>query len=304
MTLRFCTLDVFTDHRFGGNPLAVFCDVPELPTEFMQKIAREFNLSETVFLLRPREPGAPWRLRIFTPGRELPFAGHPTIGAAHVLIEEALVKVSGTSGSFALEEGVGRIPIQARRQSDGHWFIQLTTAKLPEEAGPAPPLATVAKLLGIGTSDLLDGVDCPQFFSCGVPFLFVPVRSRAVLGKMAVDVAESRKLQAQAGASQVFAFCYQPEREGSDLRARMFAQEFGIVEDPATGSAVAALAGYLARRAATQEGTRHWVIEQGFEMGRPSILHLEVDFAQGAVKAVRVGGTAVRMSEGVLSPFQ
>jgi len=303
MTLKFCTLDVFTDHRFGGNPLAVFAAVPELPTEFMQKIAREFNLSETVFIVKPRDPRAARRLRIFTPARELPFAGHPTIGAAHVLVEEGLVGVSGASGSFLLEEEVGLVPINVNRQANGAWFVQLTTAKLPEEGPAAPSVAELSKLLSVAESDILHDADFAQYFSCGVPYLFVPLRDRSVLGQVSIDPASSRKLQATTGIAEVFAFCYNPEREDSDIRARMFAPEFGVVEDPATGSAAAAFAGYLARRSSHRGGTLRWTIEQGFEMGRPSILYLEADLADGAVTAVRVGGTAVRMSEGALTSF-
>jgi len=303
VTLRYCTVDVFTDHPFGGNPLAVFCDVPELPTDFMQKVAREFNLSETVFIVRPRDARATRRLRIFTPARELPFAGHPTIGAAQVLVEEGLAGVQGASGSFLLEEEVGLVPIQVRRQEGGHWFVQLTTARLPEQTAAAPPAAELARLLGIGVGDLLGGGETPQFLSCGVPFLFVGVRDRSVLSRLSIDPATSRKLHDATGMSQVFAFSYDPERKGSHIRARMFAQEFGITEDPATGSAVAAFAGHLAPRAGKSDGTLRWTIEQGFEMGRPSILHLEADMARGAITAVRVGGTAVRMSEGELKFF-
>jgi trans-2,3-dihydro-3-hydroxyanthranilate isomerase len=303
MTLKFCTLDVFTDHRFGGNQLAVFTDVPELPTDFMQNIAREFNLSETVFITQPRDPRARRRLRIFTPARELPFAGHPTIGAAHALVEEGLAGVSGSSGNFMLEEEVGLVPIHVRRQDNGAWFVQLTTALLPEEGPKAPSRTELATLLGIAESDILNNADYAQFFSCGVPYLFVPLRDRKVLARVSINSAASRRLQESAGASQVFAFSYDPERAGSDIRARMFAQEFGIQEDPATGSAAAALAGYLAPRSRQKEGTLRWTLEQGFEMGRPSIIYLEADLAEGAVTAVRVGGTAVRMSEGTLTQF-
>jgi trans-2,3-dihydro-3-hydroxyanthranilate isomerase len=304
MTLSYCTLDVFTDHPFGGNPLAVFCDVPELPTDFMQNIAREFNLSETVFIVRPRNPRAARRLRIFTPARELPFAGHPTIGAALVVVEEGLAGISGSSGSFLLEEDVGLVPIHVKRQENGAWFIQFTAAKLPEECATAPPVPELARLLGIAPSDFAGGIHSAQAFSCGVPFLFVPLRDRKALGRVSIDPAESRKLHARGGFSQVFAFCNDPEREGSDIRARMFAHEFGISEDPATGSAAAAFAGYLVRRASRKEGTLRWTIEQGFEMGRPSIMYLEADVANGALTAVRVGGTAVRMSEGTLTAFR
>ncbi len=303
MTLKYCTLDVFTDHPFGGNQLAVCLDVPELPTDFMQNVAREFNLSETVVVVRAREARATRRLRIFTPARELPFAGHPTIGAAHALVEEGLAGVNGSSGSFLLEEEVGLIRIHAKRRDDGAWFVQLTTALLPEEGPAAPGVSELARLLSVAEKDILGGKDFAQFFSCGVPYLFVPLRDRKVLAGVSVDPAASRKLQASAGASQVYAFCHEPERSGSSIRARMFAHELGITEDPATGSAAAAFAGYLAPRAVQKNGTLRWTIEQGFEMGRPSLIYLEADVANGLVTAVRVGGTAVRMSEGVLTLF-
>lgn len=303
MTLKFSTYDVFTDHRFGGNPLAVFLDVPELPTEFMQDIAREFNLSETVFVVKPHDPRATRRLRIFTPSRELPFAGHPTIGAAYALLEEGLAGVSGTSGRFVLEEEVGLVPIDVRRQTDGTWFVQLTAAKLPEPGPPAPPVAELAKLLGVAELDILQDADFPEFYSCGVPYLFVPLRNRDVVRNVTIDPVSSRKVAGVVGAFQVYVFSYDPEREESDIRARMFMQEFGIVEDPATGSAAAAFAGYLVKRSWHKEGTLKWTLEQGFEMRRPSLLYLEADIANGAVTAVRVGGTAVRMSDGALTPF-
>lgn len=300
MRLPFCTVDVFTEHRFGGNPLAVFVDAPEISDELMQSIAREFNLSETVFIVKPRDSRAQRRLRIFTPARELPFAGHPTIGAAQVLVEEGLAGVSGAGGSFVLEVELGLVPINVKRQKNGAWFVQLTTATLPQEGPAAPAVAQLAKLLNVAESDILQQNDFAQFYSCGVPFLFVPLRDRSVLARVSIDPESSRKLQAAAGASQVYAFSYDPEREDSDIRARMFAHEFGIEEDPATGSAAAAFAGYLARRAGKEAGTLQWTIEQGFEMGRPSLIYLEADLAKGAVTAVRVGGTAIRVSDGVL----
>ncbi len=304
MTLKFATLDVFTDHRFGGNPLAVFVDVAELPTEFMQSIAREFNLSETVFIMQPREARALRRLRIFTPSRELPFAGHPTIGAAQALLEEGLAGFSGSSGTFLLEEDVGLVRIDARREPGGAWFVQLTTAKLPEEGPAAPPVSELAKLLSIPEPDILQDADFPQIYSCGVPYLFVPLRNRQVLDQVIIDPAISRRLEARLGGLQVYLFSYDPEREDSQIRARAFLQESGgIIEDPATGSAVAALAGYLVKRSWRKDGTLKWTIEQGFEMRRPSLLYLEADRSDSALTAVRVGGTAVRMSEGQLTSF-
>jgi trans-2,3-dihydro-3-hydroxyanthranilate isomerase len=299
MNLPFCTVDVFTEQRFGGNPLAVFVDAPELPDELMQSIAREFNLSETVFIVKPRDSRAKRRLRIFTPARELPFAGHPTIGAAQVLVEQGLAGVTGEMGSFLFEEGVGLVPINVRRQPNGGWFVQLTTATLPQEGLPAPPVAELAKWLNVAESDILQEGDFPQFYSCGVPFLFVPLRNRAVLSRISIDPAIGRKIRAATGSAEVFAFSYDPEHEGSNIRARMFAEGLGVAEDPATGSAAASLAGYLGIRAGKEQGTLRWTIEQGFEMGRPSFIYLEADMVNGAVAAVRVGGTAVRVSDGV-----
>jgi trans-2,3-dihydro-3-hydroxyanthranilate isomerase len=300
MKLPFCTVDVFTEQRFGGNPLAVFVDAPELPDDVMQTIAREFNLSETVFIVKPRDSRAKRRLRIFTTTRELPFAGHPTVGAAQVLVENGLAGVTGDLGSFLLEEAVGLVPINVRRQPNGAWFVQLTTATLPQQGAAAPPFAELAKLLNVAEADILQERDFPQFYGCPVPFLFVPLRDRSVLARVSVDTGISRKIRATAGSSEVFVFSYDPERPGSDIRARMFADGLGIAEDPATGAAAAAFAGYLASRAGKPDGTLRWTVEQGFEMGRPSLIFLEADVANEAVTAVRVGGTAVRVSDGTL----
>jgi trans-2,3-dihydro-3-hydroxyanthranilate isomerase len=302
MNLRYSTLDVFTDRPFGGNPLAVFCDQPGLPDALMQKIAREFNLSETVFIVPPRDTRALRMLRIFTPTRELPFAGHPTIGAVHTIVENGIAKIDGSVGEFAVECQLGLVPIKVQRRAQAPPFLQLTTSRLPElGTAPVPTRAQLAKLISLNESDVLTERDFAQAWSCGVPFLFIPVRDRAALARAAPDTAAWNPTLNGAAASQVFVFCRDPELADSDLRARMFAPEFGIMEDPATGVAAAAFAGYLATREARQTGTLRWIVEQGFEMGRPSLLHVEADVAEGRVVAVRVGGTAVRMSEGTLS---
>ena len=296
---RYHTLDVFTDRVFGGNPLAVVPDATAVPATAMQQIAREFNLSETVFVLPAESSRALRRLRIFTPERELPFAGHPTIGTAHLLWELGIVPSAGDGvAEFVLEEGVGEIPVRITQRPGGAPFVEFTTARLPEPGPAAPPVPDLAAALGLEPEDLAVGDDRPEAYSCGVPFLFVPVRSRAVLARAVPNLAHWRTTLDPYWASQVFVFCRQPERDGSDLRARMFAPTLGVLEDPATGSAAAALAGYLAARVQTGNGTRRWVVEQGFEMGRPSILTVEVDWQRGKVRAVRVGGTAVRVSDG------
>ncbi len=300
MDLHYHLLDVFTDTPFGGNQLAVFPDAPDLPAALMQRIARELNLSETVFVRLPELPGAARRLRIFTPDSELPFAGHPTIGTADLLVELGLVPDAGVLTSFALEEGVGLVKVTVRREGEGRPFVELTAARVPERGPEPPPTVALAAVLGLDSSDILTGDDRPEGVSAGVPFLLVPVRGREALGRVQVDIGRWREVLAGWWAPQVFVFCREPERAGADLRARMFAPAMGIVEDPATGAACAAFAGYLAWRDARTDITLRWVVEQGVEMGRPSLLRLEADKAGGQVRAVRVGGTSVRMGEGVL----
>ena len=298
---RFYTLDVFTDHLFGGNALAVILDSRGVPEESMQKIAREFNLSETVFVLPARGADAVRRLRIFTPERELPFAGHPTIGTAHLLWELGVAPAAKDGVvEFVLEEEVGLVPIRIVSRNEDLPFVRLTTAQLPEEGPPAPGREVLAAALGLGPQDLASGEDRPEAYSCGVPYLFVPLRSREALRRATPDLARWRTTLDPYWAPQVYLFCREPERPGSQLRARMFAPTLGVFEDPATGSAVASLAGYLAARMPDRDGTHQWIVEQGFEMGRPSILTLELEMRSGILDAVRVGGTAVRVSEGDL----
>jgi trans-2,3-dihydro-3-hydroxyanthranilate isomerase len=297
MSLHYFTLDVFTDRPFGGNPLAVFCDQPELADGAMQAIAREFNLSETVFIVPPRDPRALRRLRIFTPARELAFAGHPTIGASHMLVD---LGIAPPSGDFAVELNVGLVPMRVTPRENTPPFLQLTAARLPEFGPPAPPVAKLAQCLGLDERDVVSDSDFPEAASCGTPYLFVPVRDRAALGRAQADTSRWNETLRNYWAQSVFVLCRDPELPGSHIRARMFAPEFGIVEDPATGSAAAALAGYLAKREPADTTTLRWRVEQGFEMGRPSLLYVEADRSDGAVTAVRVGGTAVKMSEGTL----
>jgi trans-2,3-dihydro-3-hydroxyanthranilate isomerase len=297
MSLRFTTLDVFTDRPFGGNPLAVFCDQPELPDAAMQRLAREFNLSETVFILPPRDARALRRLRIFTPMRELPFAGHPTIGAVHVLVESG---IAAGNNEFALELNVGLVPINVKPGEGGPPFLQLTAARLPEFGPPAPSVEKIARAIALEERDIVTEKDFPQAASCGVPFLFVPVRDRATLARAKPVSGPWNEAMGDYWTQQIFVFCREPELPGSHLRARMFAPEIGITEDPATGGAAAAFAGYLAAREAPGPASLRWRVEQGFEMGRPSLLYVEADRDNGKVTAVRVGGTAVTISNGTI----
>ncbi|MGH8444926.1 MAG: PhzF family phenazine biosynthesis protein [Solimonas sp.] len=294
MPLRFHTLDVFTTQPYGGNPLAVVFGGDTLTAAQMQRIAREFNLSETVFLLPPTRPDALHRVRIFTPGRELPFAGHPTVGTACLLAELGLAP-KGAEVSFVLEEGVGPVPVMVRRVPGEPMYAELSVAKMPEY-GPPPDAAAVAAVLGLEAADLVSGDERVRAVSCGVPFILVPVRAPEQLAAIDFDASAARKAFGGAWASSFFIYARGYEGE---LRARMFAPDMGIAEDPATGSAAAALAGALGSEAQA-DGTYVWVLHQGVEMGRPSVLHIAADRSGGSVTAVRVGGHSVLMSDGSL----
>lgn len=297
-SFRFLTADVFTKQRFGGNQLAVFPDARGIEPPQMQQIAREFNFSETTFVLPPADPRYTRRVRIFTPGSELPFAGHPTVGTAFVLATIGDIPLTGPETKIVFEEGVGPVPVTIRSDNGVAGFAQLTAAKLPEVGGPPPGAAELARALGLDASDVLAGTFAPEAVSCGVQFLYVPLRDRATIGRVRLRLDEFDRVLGGYSTQKVFVFCDDPELSGSHYRARMFAPGIGVAEDPATGSAVAAFAGYLAKRDSRREGTLRWVIEQGFEMGRPSILEAEADVRGGTVTAVRVGGHSVLVSRG------
>jgi trans-2,3-dihydro-3-hydroxyanthranilate isomerase len=199
--------------------------------------------------------------------------------------------------TIQLEEEVGLVPVNIESRGGTPGFVQLTAAALPSFRDPPADRATLAAMLRLNADDLVDDA---QGVSCGLPHLFVPVRDRAVLARADIDVAVWRATLGGYFAQQVFIFCRDPELAGSSIRARMYAPESGITEDPATGSACAALGGYLGARAPESDGTLRWVVEQGFEMGRPSLLHLEIDKSAGRITAVRVGGHSVLVSEGTL----
>lgn len=296
----FVTTDVFTSQRFGGNQLAVFPHGERIDAELMQRIAREFNFSETTFVLPPDDPAHTRRVRIFTPDRELPFAGHPTIGTAIVLAHVGEIALKGGEAKIMFEEGVGPVPVLIRSSGNGPAYAQLSVAMLPK-FGPPPPAATdLARMLGLRPDEVLEKPFAAQGVSCGLPYLLIPVRDRQALGRAYVTLDNLERVLGGYWTKDVFVFCADPELPGSHFRARMFAPALGVTEDPATGSACATFGGYLAARDERKSGTLKWIVEQGFEMGRPSILEVEADKTNGAITAVRVGGHAVIVTRGEL----
>ncbi|HYV98568.1 MAG TPA: PhzF family phenazine biosynthesis protein [Gemmatimonadaceae bacterium] len=300
MDARFLTADVFTTKTFGGNQLAVFPDATGIPEELLLPITREFNYSETTFCYPPANPAHSKRVRIFTPAGEIPFAGHPTVGTAHVLVAKGLVPASGDAVSLVLEEGVGPISVAVRLEGGVPVFAQLSVAKLPE-IGPQPPSrGSLAEILSLEAHDVLYGASSPQAISCGLPFLMVPLRDVDAVTRSRVRTDRWEPTLKAYWAPDMLVFAPDPSGGPAHYRARVFVPGQGIVEDPATGSANACLAGYLAQRAPERDGTIRWTVDQGVEMGRPSRLELEADKKDGVITAIRVGGATVIVSEGVM----
>ena len=300
MRLRFITTDVFTARPFTGTQLAVVTDARGIPEDSLLSIAREFNYSETTFVYPPDNAAHARRVRIFTPGAEVPFAGHPTIGTAVVLARIGEIPLTGDETRIILEEGVGPVPVMIRARGGVATSAQLSVAKLPEIGPPPPARTTLAEMLSLEPSQLLGGPNGPQAVSCGLPFLIVPVKDRAAVAAAKVRMDVWERTLSRYWAPDVMVVARDPELEGSHLRARVFVPGLSVPEDPATGSCAAALAGYLAARESAPNGAFRWVMEQGFEMGRPSILELEADKRDGAVVAVRVAGDAVLVSDGMM----
>lgn len=292
MSRRFATLDVFTGTPLQGNPLAVVLDAEGLDGTAMQAIAREFNLSETVFVLPPAEPRHRAALRIFTPARELPFAGHPTVGTAVLLaLQDPPV---ADARAFGLEEGVGTVPCIVETLADGSGGrARFRLPAMPEHLGPGPEPKELAELLGLDPGVIGFGRHRPSRHGTGPCFTCVPVASAAHL-----DAA--RPAAAPEEGDGLYLYAPDPEGMGLAFRTRMFAPRLGVPEDPATGSAAAAFAGVLMQFEALGEGTHDVAIAQGQAMGRPSTIALQLVIESGALRSVEIGGEAVLVSEGRL----
>jgi len=298
MRRKFFTLDVFTRHRYAGNPLAVVLEADGLDGAAMQSIAREFNLSETVFVLPPADKTHRAKLRIFTPAAELAFAGHPTVGSA-VLIN----RMDGGSGKreIVLEEGVGPVRCMVEALDAQTGSARFALARLPGESGPTGPVDAIAAALGLDETDIgFDGLK-PGRWSAGNEFNLVPLRSLDAMRRCRANTARwSEAFLGREGRASAFMFCRETVERGHAFHARMFAPLGGIPEDPATGSAVAGLAGMLARFTPMADGAHEFVIEQGYEMGRQSLIRLSMTMGGGQLTGAAIAGEAVVMNEGTL----
>lgn len=292
---RYFLADVFTGQAFAGNPLAVFPEGDALSDAEMQRIARELNLSETTFVCAPRV-GNGCRVRIFAPAKELPFAGHPTIGTAHVLARIGAFPFTDGDNQIEFLEGVGPVPIRVRMRDGEPVFCQFTAAMQPEMGDPLS-VDALAQILGVLPEDVRNDHFNPDAMSCGVPFHMVPLADHNRLGFVQLDMVAYNMWASRSWAASICTFAADPQIPHR-YHVRVFSPSFGFVEDPATGAAAAALAGYLARREKQLDGTFQWEIWQGVAMGRPSQIYIEADKRDGRIEAIRVGGTAVVIGEG------
>ncbi|MGM4910820.1 PhzF family phenazine biosynthesis protein [Rhizobium sp. 768_B6_N1_8] len=301
MALSYSVYDVFTDTKLAGNPLAVIFDGEGLDDAAMQAVARETNLSETVFVQPANNPAYTARIRIFTPGRELPFAGHPTVGTAIALAEKA--HGAGTLDLVSvLEENVGPVRCAVRLRDGEASFAEFD---LPRKSQQIPlPLDKlgIADALSLKTTEIGFENHVPSIWSAGVPFLMVPVHDVGAAERLEFDpqLWEKTVPFVDGALASAYIYCRGGVNHVAKFHARMFASGMGISEDPATGSAAAALSGAINHFDRLTDGHHPILIEQGLEMGRPSFIHLHMDIEGGTISNARIGGQAVRIATGTL----
>ena len=293
MKYHYFICDVFTEQRFGGNQLAVLPDAQKLSDWQMQQIAREFNFSETAFVL-PAETGHTRKVRIFTPTTEIPFAGHPNIGTAFVLAETgALGKEIHDTVLFEEKAGLVSIEIQANLDSPTSFELKAPQVLTLQEF---PAIRSVAKALSLRENEIVVTTHAPTVASVGLPFLFVEVLDLSVLSQVRIDMAGFDRLLVEGAVPYVDV--YTPKTGSTDIQARVFAPLDGVAEDPATGSANCALAALLSHYRSERDGEFSWCVFQGIELGRPSTLRIRARKENGCVVGSWVGGTCVMVSEG------
>ena len=293
MKYHYFICDVFTEQRFGGNQLAVLPDAQKLSDWQMQQIAREFNFSETAFVL-PAEAGHTRKVRIFTPTTEIPFAGHPNIGTAFVLAETGALGKE-IPGTVLFEEKAGLVSIEIQADPGAPTSFEL---KAPQvlTLQEFPAIGSVAKALSLRENEIVVTTHAPTVASVGLPFLFVEVVDSSVLAQVRIDMAGFDRLLVEGAVPYVHV--YTSKTGSTDIQARVFAPLDGVAEDPATGSANCALAALLSHHRSERDGEFSWCVFQGIELGRRSVLRIRARKENGCVVASWVGGTCVMVSEG------
>ncbi|HZR22352.1 MAG TPA: PhzF family phenazine biosynthesis protein [Vicinamibacterales bacterium] len=297
---RYLHYDVFTDHLFGGNQLAVFLDGRGLSTETMQAIAKEMNFSETTFVLPAEAAGTDVRMRIFTPGEELPAAGHPTIGSTFALARSGVIAPGRETFTFGL--GIGPTPVALTWKGDDLSFAWMSQP-MPTFGEPVGDRDAVATALSISPAAITGTGRPVQVVSCAVPFLFVPLTARRAVDNVSVnrESLDAMYQKTKISAHGVFVFSTEPGGDRATVYSRMFAPEIGVAEDPATGIASGPLGSYLVHhKIVTPDKAASMISLQGAKMGRPSHVHISIGVENGDINSVRVGGEAVLAGEGTL----
>ncbi len=301
---RFIQADVFTEVIFGGNPVAVFPEAEGLSNDEMQKIAREMNLSETTFVLPPTDPRADLRVRFFTPSTELPFAGHPTIGTHVVLARLGRYEITGPITRIMQQVGIGVLPVDLITDGSGNTSRAVMTQGEARHGNVYEDNKKLAKALGLDPQDLHPELPA-QVYSTGLPGLIVPLVSLDAIQRIKLDVGVFNAICRTMSVTGAEVFTLETLDKAHHAHVRNFDPLVGVFEDPATGSMAGALGAYLLGKNVFEyefeASTTHMVFEQGFEMGRPSLIEVEVDITQGAIAEVRVGGEVVVVLEGELT---
>jgi trans-2,3-dihydro-3-hydroxyanthranilate isomerase len=296
MNYSFYQIDVFTDTPFSGNPLAVFFDVEDLSSLTMQAIAQEMNLSETTFVLPPGDMPADFSVKIFTPEKEIPFAGHPTIGTAHILRETGRVTSGDYSIKLSMKAGIITI---TQGLIDNLFFMD---QPLPEYLPVLDCAEKIGNVLNIPTSFIQLSRYPIQIISTGLPVMLVPINSIKSLEKIVINVSELDNFLHSLGVEMLYAFTDETFNPSANIHARMFAPPLGILEDPATGSAAGAMGAYIFKHKIVPENIlKNIIIEQGYKMGRPSSIHVEIYHEYNEIKKIRVGGESVTVIEGFIN---
>ncbi|EJC80104.1 phenazine biosynthesis protein PhzF family [Rhizobium leguminosarum bv. trifolii WSM2297] len=301
MARSYSVYDVFTDRKLAGNPLAVIFDGDDLSDEAMQAITREINLSETVFVQPSSNPAYAAKLRIFTPGRELPFAGHPTVGTAVALAERANGATTRDLVTV-LEENVGPVRCAVRLREGEASFAEFDLPRKSQQAVMPLDKLGMADALSLKVTEIGFENHVPSIWSAGVPFLLIPVHDVGAAQRVEFDPQLWEKIVpfVDGALASAYVYCRGGVNHVAKFHARMFATGMGIVEDPATGSAAAALSGAIHHFDRLTDGHHPIMIEQGVEMGRPSFIHLHIDVDGGTISNARIGGQAVRLASGTL----
>jgi len=297
---RYLHFDVFTDRLFGGNQLAVYLDARGLSAETMQAIAKEMNFSETTFVLPPEARGTDARMRIFTPGEELPTAGHPTVGTTFALARSGVIERGRQR--FVYDCAIGPVPVTMTWSGDDLGFVWMTQS-LPTFGAVIPDPARTAAALSLSPAAVAATGQPVQVVSCGVPFLLVPLTTRSAVDSAVVNpgVLDMLFTQVNTKAHGLMVFTTQPGDARATVYSRMFAPEMGITEDPATGIATGPLGCYLVRHKIVRpERAGAMISLQGVKMGRPSHVHMSIGLEHGEIASVRVGGESVLAGEGTL----